>query len=231
MKFSPVKRKEMKTAEKLVHNIRNELKEIDNQLRNLDFFEKIGNKHDLNTVMKAFLGHQYHIAKSDLRSFAMLIQRFGNYPHTCLFFKNMLDGEISAVDGIINLAQKLKITEEGLINYEVIPEGFAYATYVAWLSTYGSSAEIACGILVNFDAWGYNCSRLSKVLKENFGFTSDDTAFLDAFTPTPLFEKTACEIAASDINNHVSAQSIHRAARLFQGYEKMFWDTISASLK
>ncbi len=120
----------MEAAEKLVRNIRNELKEIDIQIPNHDFVELISNKHAFNTGIKAFLGHQYHIAKSDLRSFAMLVQRYGNYPRTCLFFKNMLDGEFSAVDGILNLAQKHKITEEDLINYEVIPEGFAYATYV-----------------------------------------------------------------------------------------------------
>ncbi len=68
------------------------------------------------------------------------------------------------------------------------------------------------------------------MLKEKYGFSDDDTAFLDGFAITPLFEKTVYEITASDINNHVSVQSIHRAARLIQGYEKMFWDTLSASI-
>lgn len=100
----------------------------------------------------------------------------------------ILQGEVAAIGRIVTMAQGLGMTKEELESYEVSPEGFTYATFMGWQSVYASSAEFTCGILVNFDPWGFNCGCMSKALREAYGFTSEETgagitpsrSFLDA---------------------------------------------------
>ncbi len=216
----------MMKAVHLIANIREDLKDIDNQIRNHLYLSTLQEGKVTVEAMRAFPGHQYHTVTSDLRSMAMLVQRFGQTPARS-FLNNVLHGEFAALDGILAMAQKLGMTEANLKDYEVTPEGFAYATYMAWQSVYASAAEVVCGLLVNFAAWGYNCGRMSKALQENYGFTKEDTVFLDGFANLPSFEEVAVEIIQDGLDQGVKPEQIHRAARLFQAYEKMFWDTMA----
>ncbi len=68
---------------------------------------------------------------------------------------------------------------------------------------------------------------MSKALQENYGFTKEDTVFLDGFANLPSFEEVAVEIIQDGLDQGVKPEQIHRAARLFQAYEKMFWDTMA----
>ena len=111
--------------------------------------------------------------------------------------------------------------------YEVSAGGFAYGTYMAWQALYGSAAEFVAGILVNFPVWGSSCARLSRGLQEHYGFASRETAFLDGFAEMPPFDEPALLIIQEGLDEGVSPADIHRAARLFQAYEKMFWDAIA----
>lgn len=55
-------------------------------------------------------------------------------------------------------------------------------------------AEVVCGLLVNFAAWGGNCSQVGAGLRAKYGFTRDDTVFLNRFEAMPSFENRALEI-------------------------------------
>ena len=62
---------------------------------------------------------------------------------------------------------------------------------MAWLALYASEAEIAAAYLVNFPAWGQNCGRLSRILKERFGLGEKEVAFLISSPPLQLHLKPA----------------------------------------
>ncbi|MGD8372490.1 MAG: hypothetical protein PVF76_16785 [Syntrophobacterales bacterium] len=216
----------MANAAEVVQKIRSDLSAIDEEIRRHPYLDAIQAGTVPKEALRSFAGHQYHIVTSDLRSIAFIIQRFGHPP--CRdFFIEVLRGELAAIGRIVTMAQRLGMTEKELESYEVSPGGFAYATFMAWQSAYASAAEFTCGILVNFDAWGFNCGCMSKALRETYGFSSEETAFLDGFADLPPFEEEAIEIIQHGLDNGVEPKAIHRGARLFQGYEKMFWDTMA----
>jgi hypothetical protein len=63
---------------------------------------------------------------------------------------------------------------------------------MAWLALYGSEAEVAAGFLVNFAAWGANCGRMGRALRDRYGLTQETTAFFDLFAAAPTeFESQA----------------------------------------
>ena len=216
----------MLSSNAVVHMIRSQLSPIDDQIRNHVFLKTLREaKVDL-TTLRAFPGHQYHIIKSDIRSVSMMGNRFLK-PSEQSFFNHVLDGEFKALTSLLVLAKKFGMTEEDLQRYPLMPEGFAYATYMYWLATWVSAAEIVAGFLVNFAAWGYNCGHMSQSLKDHYGFTQKDTVFLDDFANMPSFESVALQIIQDGLQEGVDPSQIHRAAFLFQGYEKMFWDSMA----
>jgi len=219
-------RNNMLTSHEVVNAIRIELSPIEDQIRTHLFFKMLEDTKVDFHALRVFPGHQYHIINSDLRSVAMMIHRF-NEPLVQSFFVQVFQGEVEALTNLLPLAQKLEMTGEELERYPLLPEGFAYATYMGWLSMYGSAAEIVAGFLVNFAAWGANCGRMSQSLKDHYGFAQEDTVFLDAFANLPSFEPVALQIIQDGLNDGVAPVRIHRAAYLFQGYEKMFWDAMA----
>ena len=73
---------------------------------------------------------------------------------------------------------------------------------MAWLVLYGSDAEIATAYLVNFPAWGQNCGRLSRVLKERFGLDEKDVVFFDLFaSPPATFEANALSVIQQGLDH------------------------------
>jgi hypothetical protein len=69
--------------------------------------------------------------------------------------------------------------------YQPAPGAHAYTAFMAWLALYGSEAEVAAGFLVNFAAWGANCGRMSRALRDRYGLTEKATAFFDLFAAPP----------------------------------------------
>lgn len=74
------------TALELVADIREDLKEIDDQIRNHIYLSDLQKGKVSVEALRAFPGHQYHTVLSDLRSMALFVQRFGNDP-TARFFE------------------------------------------------------------------------------------------------------------------------------------------------
>ena len=98
---------------------------------------------------------------------------------------------------------------------------------MAWLALYGSQAEVATAYLVNFPAWGRNCGRVSRVLKERYGLSEADVTFFDFFAASPPnFERDSLAVIQEGLDRGAEPRAVYRAARLLQGYELLFWDTL-----
>lgn len=174
--------------------------------------------------LQRFAGEQFHILRSDLRSVAVLVARFGAGPARD-FFWNTLQGEKAAFEALKALGAALGVTERGLEDCEPSARGHAYTAYMAWLGAYGGQAEVAAAFLVNFPAWGYNCGRMSSALKSRYGLKDDAVAFFDLFASSPPgFEVGAAAVVAAGLASGENPRDIKRAARLLQAYELMFWD-------
>jgi thiaminase len=220
----------MNDAAELVQKVRENLREIDDRIREHPYPDALMKGEVSLEALRAFPGHQYYIITSDLRSLALLVQRFGDAPSRD-FLMGILDGERKGLDGLLTMARKLGMSEGDLKAYEPSAEGFAYTTFMAWQALYASAAEFVIGILVNFAAWGHNCGRMSEALRKNYGFTEDETAFLDAFANMPSFEDAALAIIQDGLDRGEEPARLQRSARLFQAYERMFWDAMAEAAK
>ena len=218
----------MTDATDVLEQTRNVLKETEGRIRNHKYIADLAAGTFPIGAFKAFPGHQYHMWKCDLRSAATFVSRFGDRPYGD-FFIGDLQAEIEAKEGMLVLAGKLGMTQDDLERYEPSATGFAYSAYFAWLAAYGSAAEVACGLALNLAAWGANCAAIGVALRERYGFTAEETVFLDRFGSVPSFEDAALDIIADDLKRGVETRQIVRAARLIQSYEEMFWDAMSAA--
>jgi len=80
---------------------------------------------------------------------------------------------------------------------------------------------VAAGLLMNFAAWGTNCGRMSRALRDRYGLTDQATAFFDLFAAPPgEFESQAMTVVAGGLARGAEPRLVKRAARLLQGFEK-----------
>jgi hypothetical protein len=173
-----------------------------------------------------FAGQQGYIIDSDLRSVALMVARAAT-PATREYFLGMLQGERAALAVLPDLAAAAGLAPGQHLAAEPLPGAFAYSAYVAWLAQYGAPAEFAGAFLVNLEAWGANCGRMSRALRSQYGCTAKDTAFLDLFAaPSSDFEERGLAVLEEGLSCGVAPAAIRRAARLLQGYELLFWDTM-----
>jgi hypothetical protein len=143
------------------------------------------------------------------------------------FLMNVLQGEAAALDALHPFTRALGLTTGDLEMFEPLPAAHAYCTFVAWLALYGSDAELAGALLINLPAWGANCGRMHKALHEKYGIAPSALGFFDLFANMPSFEQEALSIIQNGIDRGVPTPFIHRAARMLQGYELMFWDAMA----
>jgi len=177
-------------------------------------------------ALRLFAGEQYAIIGSDLRSVARLVSRFGAAPSRD-FFLDVLQGERSASDAVTAFAHAVGMDEATLRTYEPLPGTHAYTGYMAWLACYASDAEVAAAYLANFPAWGQSCARMSQALKTEYGLRPADLAFFDLFAAAPPgFEEHALQVIETGLRAGIDSRLVRRAARLLQGYELLFWDTL-----
>lgn len=216
----------MVRAGEVMRETREALAQAEDDIRRHPYTAALAAGRVSTDALRAFPGHQFHMWRSDMRSAAQFVHRFGDGPGAG-FFLGFLHGEVAARDGIFALARRLEMTEQDLERYEPTAEGFAYAAYLAWLAAYGSAAEVACGMAVNLAAWGHNCGLVGAALRERYGFAEADTAFLDGFAALPPQDEAALAIIQDDLDRGVAPQRIVRAARLIQSYETMFWDAMA----
>lgn len=216
----------MSAASALIERIRDELKGVHERLLLHPYFQELEQGRIGREKLRLFAGEQYTIIKSDLRSVAHLVSRFGEPPSRD-FFLGILDGEKAAFDALLAFARALDMTEAYLTSYEPLAGTHAYTAYMAWLALYGTDAQIAAAYLVNFPAWGQNCGRMARALKERGGMREEDVTFFNLFAaPAPTFEAKCLEVIQQGLDRGEDPRLVSRAARLLQAYELMFWDTL-----
>jgi len=219
----------MVDARQLVDHIRRDLKPLDERILCHPYLERLEAGRLERADLRTFAGQQYHIVTSDVRSIAHILARHGTLPSRA-FLMNVLQGEAAALDALSAFARPLEMTDRALADVEPIPAAHAYGAYMAWLAMYASDAELAGALLVNFAAWGANCGRMSRALRDRCGFSEADTAFFDLFANLPPFEHDALAVIQGGLDRGISPTLIHRAARLLQGYELMYWDAMLEEL-
>src|SRR5262245_51811752 len=218
----------MTDARRLVEEIGRELGPTEQEIRHHPYVTALEAGRVRREELPRFAGEQYHIIRSDLRSVALLLNRFGTTP-SGPFFQAVLGGETAALVALGAFGAAVGMDDAGLEAYEPAPGSHAYTAFMAWLALYGSAAEVAAGFLVNFAAWGANCGRMSRALRDRYGLTEKATAFFDLFAASPAeFESQAMAVVAGGLARSADPRLIKRAARLLQGYEKLFWDTLHA---
>jgi hypothetical protein len=217
---------EMINAQHLVEEIRRELDPVEQEIRRHPYLAALEAGRVSREALTCFAGEQHHIIQSDLRSIALLVNRFGAAPSRP-FFQAVLGGETAALAALETFAAAAGMDNARLQAYEPTPGAHAYTAFMAWLALYGSEAEVAAGFLVNFPAWGANCGRMSRALRDRYGLTEKATAFFELFaTPPSEFEGQGMAVVADGLARGADRRRVKRAARLLQGYEKLYWDTL-----
>ena len=214
------------SAQDLIAQVKADLSDVEAALRSHPYPAAVAAGSCSQAGLQAFVGTQYHLAESDSRSIALLVHRFGDRD-VAHFFRAVLTGEFAAKDGIVVLAKKLQMSEADLEAYEPSALGFAYGAFLLWLCTHGTAAEVMCGMQVNFAAWGDNCARMGEGLRAHYGCTREDTAFVDGFAELPSFEPEALPVIQEALDHGEDPARMRRMARLFQGYEMLFWDDMA----
>jgi pyrroloquinoline quinone (PQQ) biosynthesis protein C len=216
------------TAKGLIEAIRRELGDVEREIREHPYLSALEAGQVRREALRLFAGEQYHIIRSDLRSVALLVNRFGT-TESGPYFQMVLGGETAALEALMALASALGLDAILLERYEPAAGALAYSAFMAWLALYGSDAEVAAGFLVNFAAWGDNCGRMSRALQSRYGFGAEATRFLDLFASAPPeAEAAALAVVERGLAIGVEPRLVTRSARLLQSYEKLFWDTLGA---
>lgn len=216
----------MRKSKALIEEIRRDLVVVEQEIRGHPYLVDLEAGRVRRGALARFAGEQYHIIRSDLRSAALLVHRFAT-TDSGPFFQAVLAGEGAALGALGAFAAAMGMDEALLQAYEPAPGAQAYSAHLAWLALYGSDAEVAAAFLVNFPAWGASCARMSRALRASYGLGEAETAFFDLFAHPPAdFEARALAVVAAGLARGVDARLVKRAARLLQGYEKLYWDTL-----
>ncbi len=213
-------------ARQVIAETRQQIASLEERIRQHPYLQAVEARRVDRGGLAIFAGQQRHIIESDLRSVALIVARSQSQPARD-FFMGMLQGERAALEKLADFGKAVGISADQLPAAEPLPGTFAYSAYVAWLALYGSAAEFAGAFLVNLDAWGANCSRMSRALRDGYGLTAKDVAFFDVFAARPPgFEEQGMAVVNEGLEQGVEAARIRRAARLLQGYEMLYWDTM-----
>jgi thiaminase len=216
------------TAQALVQDLANELQAVEYQIRHHPYLQALEAGQIPPAQLHRFVGEQCHIIPGDLRSIALLVSRC-EHPASQQFFRDVLQGEAAALEALEPLAAGVGMTPADRAAYEPTPGAQAYSAYLAYLCLYGTDAEVATALSVNFAAWGANCGRMAQALQQHYGLSAAAVRFFTQFAAAPT-EVSPQALALIDAGLHrgVEAQRVKRAARMLQGYELLFWDTVYA---
>ncbi len=219
----------MANARELLMKIRAELRPLEEKILRHHYLAALETGRLPPEKLRIFAGQQYQIIASDLRSIALLLSRYGNLPRRP-YLLGVLEGESAALEALWKFARALGMSDEEICTAEPIPAALAYSAFVAWLALYGSDAELASALGVNFAAWGANCGRMSAALNAHYGLEPDAVAFFDLFANLPPADETALAVIQGGLDRGITPALITRAARLLQGYELMYWDSMAEAV-
>jgi len=215
----------MSDARQVIEAGRREIAALEHRIRNHPFLTALEEGRIPRERLALFASQQGHIIESDLRSVAVIVGRTPSLASRD-FLMGMLQGERAALAALEPFGRAIGCAGEATAA-EPLPGAFAYSAFVTWLALFGSPAEFVGALLVNLEAWGANCGRMSRALQGRYGLPKEAVAFFDLFASAPPgFEEQGLAVVAEGLAQGVPAGAIHRAARLLQGYELLFWDTL-----
>jgi thiaminase len=214
------------SAADLLAETRSELAQIEQAIRGHPFLDALAGGRAGRDSLTALAGEQWTIIASDRRAFGLLASRF---PRGLAgdFFLSMAQGEGEALSLLRGYAVWAGLDEAALERYEPRPRCQAYTAFVSWLALNGGRADVALAFVANLAAWGENCGRVGRALREAYDAGEEDTAFFDFFASPPEgFEEQALAVIDEGLAGGESPLRAKRAARLLQAYELMFWDAL-----
>lgn len=218
-------------ARRLLDDARKAIASTEERILRHPYLEALEARGVKKGKLALFAGQQCHIIESDLRSVALIVSR-AETQGARDFFTGMLQGERAALTALGAFGQALGMSSEQLHAAEPLPGAFAYSAYVNWLATFGTAAEFAGAFLVNLSAWGGNCARMSRALQAGYGLSGPDVAFFDLFGgASPGFEEQGLAVVEEGLAHGADPVRIRRAARLLQGFELLYWDTMWEAAK
>jgi pyrroloquinoline quinone (PQQ) biosynthesis protein C len=218
-------------ARQLLDTARKAIASTEERIRRHPYLEALESQRVEKGKLALFAGQQCHIIESDLRSVALILSRAESQGARD-FLGGMLQGERAAMEALRSFGRALGLSPEKMHSAEPLPGAFAYSAYVTWLATYGTSADFVGAFLVNLEAWGGNCGRISQALQKGYGLSGKDVAFFDLFASTPPgFEEQGLAVVEEGLRHGADPVCIRRAARLLQGFELLYWDTMWEAAK
>ncbi len=218
------------TSQALLAEVQAELEPVARALRSHRFLAALEERRVPESRLRDFAGEQQTILASDRRSFAYLAARFPESPAGDLFL-SLAEGEGQALAHLHGFAAWLGLDEQALAAHEPAPACQAYTAFVAWLALNGGRADVALALLANLAAWGANCARVAAALRDCYGAPDEAVGFFDFFTtPAPGFTEQAHAVVEAGLGAGEPPRQARRAARLLQGYELLYWDTLAGGL-
>ncbi|MCO5992182.1 thiaminase II/PqqC family protein [Actinoallomurus rhizosphaericola] len=215
----------MTDAEDLVRRARDDNPPGGNRF--LDLLEASAVPHERLTWLA---GEQWHIVRSDRRSFALFAARFPEPPAGDLFLA-LAGGEGTALGLLTGFAAALGRTEAALRAYEPRPLAQAYPAYLAWSALSGTRSGLALAMLANLQEWGAYCGRAANALTARYGLAEEDVAFFRYFAvPPPGFAEQATAVIEQGLTAGEDPREALRAARLLHAYESAFWAALAEGL-
>lgn len=210
----------------LVAGLREDLAAVDEQIRANSWLARLEAGTLPKAALRGFAGEQLQIIPSDLRSFEQLAERSGTEPAHG-YLTDMAAGERAAFEALDSFAGAVGLTQHARRYYEPVPGCQAYPSYVARLARDGTPAEVAAAFLVNLNAWGECCARMSDALRRNYGLDDNDAAFFALFAdPSEELDDTSLKVIDSGLDDGVDPADVARAGRLLQAYELLFWNSL-----
>ena len=100
-------------AQQLVEEIRRELDPVEQELRHHPYLAALETGRVRREDLTRFAGEQHHIIQSDLRSIALLVNRFGATP-SGPFFQAVLGGETAALAALGTFAAAIGMDDARL---------------------------------------------------------------------------------------------------------------------
>lgn len=213
-------------ARKLVEQIRVDLAEVEDQIRNVPFVAQVEAGTASVELIAAVVAEEYSIIRSDLNSFNQMAARWDSSQSS--FFGDLAFGEALAQPLVLDFAANVGLTEADLIAYEPRPKGQTYPSRVAWIASNADRASAAASFLVNFGVFGENMARVRDALLDVYGFAPEEIEFFSFFAEDiPGFEEDAIEVIAKGLQEGACPRDVRRSARLLQAYELDFWQAAS----
>lgn len=214
-------------ARRLVRQIREDLRIVENQIRQVPFISQVESGTASVEKVTAVVAEEYSIIRSDMNSFSQMAAQWDS-PQGSHFFGDLAFGEELALPLVIDFAATVGLNEQDLIAYEPRPKGQTYPSRVAWIASNADRASAAASFLVNFAVFGENMGRVRNALLGKYGFTPEQVEFFTFFAePIPGFEDDAIAVIARGLQEGACPREVRRSARLLQAYELDFWQAAS----